>query len=439
MILLKNENSWIKLFEEFRIIESIEKRGFFVIDSKQINLERQARLMAKIDHSFQLPQVFADKKLSILPISRGKYIISDINIFSEFTHCEDSIIDFSFPEYIESIDYRNITSEAIAINGAYISGIIENFTQEELLLPTINGRMGTQSFDFSIYRNNKQKELLNICVRNSQIEIDAGFEGCNSLCLIEAKNTISSDFNIRQLYYPYRLWKSKIAKPVRPIFMTYTNGIFHLREYVFDDLMNYNSIRLINQKRYRIKENTSLVVNVELIQSLIKNTKIKAEPEIPFPQADSFERVINLCEILSYKESLTKENLISNYDFKQKDTFDTRQIDYYTNAARYLGFVERGRNENNEVSYFLTSRGISLFELPIIERQIEIVKAVLSHLVFNKVLQQYFKNAEVPSKTQIVDIMQNSNLYNVDSENTYNRRASTILSWINWILDLIEE
>jgi len=435
----KNETGWIKLFEEHRIFESIQKEGSFIIDSKKINVEREARLMAKVDHSFQLPKIFADNNLSILPISRGEYIISDIKTFSDFTPCEDPIIDFRFPEYIESLDYNNITSEAVAINGAYVSGIIEDFTQDKFLLPTVNGRMSSQAFNFNIYRNPPKSGFLNIGVQKSQIEIDAGFEGINSLNLIEAKNTISSDFIIRQLYYPYRLWESKISKPVRPMFLTYTNGIFHLREYVFDDLMNYNSIRLINQKRYRIKENTSLIINTETIQGLIHNSIIIPEPEIPFPQADSFERIINLCEILGNKISLTKEELISDYDFKQGDTFDMRQVDYYTNAARYLGFIERGRNENNEVCYFLTSKGNDLFELPIKERQIEFSKSILSHLVFNRVLSLYFNKAEIPTKVEIVHIMRNSNLYHVGSDDTFRRRASTILSWINWILDLIEE
>ena len=435
----KNETGWIKLFEDHKILESIQKAGSFIIDSKKINVEREARLMAKIDHSFQLPKIFADNNLSILPISRGAYIISDIKTFSDFTPCDDSIIDFRFPEYIESLDFNNITSEAVAINGAYVSGIIENFTQDKLLLPTVNGRMSSQAFNFNIYRNPPKSDFLNIGVEKSQIEIDAGFEGMNSLNLIEAKNTISSDFIIRQLYFPYRLWESKISKPVRPMFLTYTNGIFHMREYVFDDLMNYNSIRLINQKRYRIKENTSLVINTETIQGLIHNSIIISEPEIPFPQADSFERIINLCEILGNKVSLTKEELISDYDFKQSDTFDLRQVDYYTNAARYLGFIERGRNENNEVCYFLTSKGNDLFELPIKERQIEFSKSILSHLVFNRVLSLYFNKAEIPSKSEILQIMKDSNLYHIDSDDTFKRRASTIFSWINWILDLIEE
>lgn len=435
----KNETSWIKLFEKHKIIESIQQKGSFIIDSKQINVVREARLMAKIDHSFQLPKIFAENKLSILPISRGEYIISDIQTFFDFTPCEDPIIDFKFPEYIESLDFNTITSEAVAINGAYVSGIIEDFTQDQLLAPTVNGRMSSQAFNFNINRNNLTKDHLNIIVEKSQIEIDAGFEGLNSLNLIEAKNTISSDFIIRQLYYPYRLWELKISKPVRSHFLTYTNGVFHLREFAFDALSHYNSIRLIKQKRYRIKENTALIINTELIQSLLNNSKITLEPEIPFPQADSFERIINLCEILRNKTSITKEHLLSYYDFKQSDTFDMRQVDYYTNAARYLGFIERGRNENNEVCYYLTSKGTDIFELPLKERQIEFSKSILSHLVFNRVVSLYFGKAEIPTKSEIVQLMKESNLYHVQSEDTFRRRASTILSWVNWILDLIEE
>lgn len=115
-----------------------------------------------------------------------------------------------------------------------------------------------------------------------------------------------------------------------------------------------------------------------------------------------------------------------------------RQVDYYTNAARYLGFIERARNENNEVCYFLTSKGNNLFELPIKERQIQFSKSILSHLVFNRVLSLYFNKAEIPTKSEIVMIMKDCNLYHIDSDDTFKRRASTIFSWINWILDLVK-
>ncbi|WP_418391448.1 DUF7226 domain-containing protein, partial [Akkermansia sp.] len=49
------------------------------------------------------------------------------------------------------------------------------------------------------------------------------------------------------------------------------------------------------------------------------------------------------------------------------------------------------------------------------------------------------KKGNTPSKNEIVEIMKKSNLYNISSNETYKRRASTIISWSNWILGLIEE
>lgn len=81
------------------------------------------------------------------------------------------------------------------------------------------------------------------------------------MSLIEAKNSLSKDFLVRQLYYPYKLWSNKIAKNVRPLFLTYTNGIFHFREYAFEDPNHYNSLKLIRQKKYIIREGA---INIEL-------------------------------------------------------------------------------------------------------------------------------------------------------------------------------
>jgi hypothetical protein len=54
-------------------------------------------------------------------------------------------------------------------------------------------------------------------------------------------------------------------------------------------------------------------------------------------------------------------------------------------------------------------------------------------------LKLYFDKGNTPSKEEVVKIMKSSKLYNIDSEQTYRRRASTVLSWTNWILELIEE
>lgn len=437
----KNDIAWKKLFEKYSILEHIKSDGSFFITSDLINKFRQARLMTKFDHKFQLPSLFVKEDLSILPISRGEYIIAPMNTFCELHNNNVDIKDVSIPSYLESLDYVNITSEAMAINCAYASGVIHDFTGDTNLYPTVSGRMSSLSFDFKVESSIERNSYFDININNSQVEIDGGYEGLNSLNLIEAKNVISSDFLIRQLYYPFRLWENKVKKEVKPLFLVYSNGIFYLREYSFEDVNCYNSIRLVKEKKYRLKDSSYSIINMQTIQEILANSSIVEEPEVPFPQADSFERIVNLCEIIDRTEgkTISKEELSSNYDFTEKTSFDLRQVDYYTNAAIYLGFISKNKELDNSISYSLTNRGRALFQLHISERQIKFVEAILEHVVFKKALKLYLKNANKPSKAEIVSIMKESNLYNIDSISTFERRASTVMSWLDWIIDLIEE
>lgn len=421
----KNDIAWEAIFEEYRILDRLAKNDRVSISSMEINEFREARLMTKFDHRSQLPELFVEHKLSILPTSRGTYEIGAFETFCDFNKEDVEIVPVNFPTFLESIDYKDITSESIAINCAFISKILHDFTGEENLFPTVSGRMSSSLFDFAI--NSKQKTF-RINVENSQIEIDGGFEGDNSLNLIEAKNYISDDFLIRQLYYPYRLWSDKIVKRVRPIFLTYSNGIFDLRKYEFTNPELYNSIRLLQHKKYALQERD---INIENIQNILDNVQVTKEPELPFPQADSFERVINLCELLKQKGFISKEDITHNYDF------DHRQTDYYSNAAKYLGLIE-GRCENQQIGCTLTQDGIRIFNLPIVERQLEFVRLILSRAAFKNTLKLYFDKGDVPTKDEVIEIMKDARLYNIDSEQTYRRRASTVISWINWILELIE-
>lgn len=421
----KNDLAWEKLFEKYSILNRLANYERVAISSAEINAFREARLMTKFDHRSQLPELFAKHKLSILPTSRGTYEIGAFETFCDFNKEDVEIIPVEFPAFLESIDYKNIASESIAINCAFVSKILHDFTNEENLFPTVSGRMGSSSFNFAIKSN---RGAVRISVENSQIEIDGGFEGKYSLNLIEAKNYISDDFLIRQLYYPYRLWSSKIAKRVRPIFLTYSNGVFDLREYEFTDPELYNSIQLIQHKKYAVRERD---ISIENIQNVLDNIQVSKEPELPFPQADSFERVINLCELLRQKGFLSKEDVTHNYDF------DHRQTDYYLNAAKYLGLVE-DRNENQQIGCTLSQDGIRIFNLPIAERQLEFVRLILSRVAFKGTLKLYFDKGDAPTKDEVIEIMKNARLHGIASEQTYRRRASTVISWINWILKLVK-
>jgi hypothetical protein len=422
----KNDLAWEKIFEKYKIIDTLKNSSHVIISANDINKFREARLMTKFDHRSQLPKLFADNNLSILPISRGSYTIGRFEIFHNFSEDNVEIERICFPDFIESLNHQDITSEATAINCAFICEIIHDFTSEDFLCSTVSGRMSSSTFDFKI---DSDRGLSDISVCNSQIEIDGGYEGTNSLNLIEAKNYISDDFLIRQLFYPYKLWSQKIHKQVRSIFLTYTNGIFHLREYMFADDEHYNSLQLVKQKKYAIRDG---VINIEIIQQILNSTIVKAESKVPFPQADSFARIVNLCELLNEQDTLTKDKITQKYNFTP------RQTDYYFNAGKYLGWLDR-KKENGVVAFCLTKEGINLFRFPIFKRQIKFIESILSHAIFNNTLKIYFKNGTLPPEQDIIRLMYDSNLGRVKSEKTYRRRATTVISWINWIIELVEE
>lgn len=420
----KNDAAWQLLFEKYDILRRIEQDGSFQISATQIKEYREPRLMVKFDHTINLPKLFKQNGLSILPITRGDYIISHFDAYHKFEPVSSDITRISLPNFIQSLDVDYITSEAIALNCAYVSGIMADFLEDEQLVPTVSGRMGSGNFDFEI-RDIQHKINRVVKVHNSQIEIDAGYEGLQKLALIEAKRDLSDDFLVRQLYYPFRVWSYRVNKVVKPIFLIYSNGIFHLYEYQFTNPTEYSSLMLVKQKNYTVEED--MTITTEEINQLLDAVQVAKEPKIAFPQADSFERVINLCELLQ-EHPMTRGEITINY------AFDIRQTNYYTDAARYLGLVDKQRN--NDITFTLTSKGESILRLSYKQRQLSFCKAILSHKVFADCLRLWFNQGKI-DKQVIVEIMKRNYLYNVESESTYIRRASTIKGWLDWIVGLL--
>lgn len=429
----KNEIAWEKLFYEYKILEQIAENGKFVISANQIKEVREPRLMTKFDHHINLPEIFDKNKLAILPITRGEYVIGHFDIYHSFEKEPVDITRVQLPAYVQSLNIDNITSEAIALNAAVASGIIAEFLEEEpgSLFSTVSGRMGSGSFSFHVNHIAKGQPSYCINVDRSQVEIDAAYEGINYLSLFEAKRDLADDFLVRQLYYPFRLWKDRVSKEVKTVFLIYSNGIYRVMEYAFDDVNNYNSLRLVKQKRYSIEDTT---ITMEDILSVLDQTDPVLEPDnIPFPQANSFERVINLCELIkSSNEELTKDKVTENY------AFDERQSNYYTDAARYLGLIERSYNEKREPVYTLTSKGLKILSFDFKHRQLEFCKCILQHTVFAKALTRYLKAGVMLTKPDVVQLMKEAKIKRIN-ENTMDRRSSSVIGWINWIVSLNNE
>ncbi len=420
-----NDTAWEKLFDKYHILAEIERNGQFVISANQIKEFREPRLMTKFDHKINLPGIFVDNDLSILPITRGDYIISSFSAYKEFDEPSKDIQKISVPAHIQSLMPQFLVSEAIALNCANACGILNDFLEDDELVPTVNGRMSSGNFEFCI---NTALGTKNITVSNSQIEIDAAYEGIHFLSIFEAKRDLSDDFLIRQLYYPFRVWSERVTKPVKPVFLIFSNGMFNLYQYRFENPKSYNSLKLVKQKNYLITTEICLAD----IENLLRTVPLVQEPDIAFPQADRMSRIVNLIELLNEKP-MTKQDITSEY------AFDERQTNYYTDAGRYLGLIEKSNDEEGNILFRLSACGHRIMALGYKERQLAIATQILMHKVFSETLKLHLQYGEMPDKQTIIRIMKCSNLYHVEADSTYLRRSSTVVCWVNWILGIIDE
>ena len=397
----------------------LERRGYFYIGARELERlsGRQPRLMAKHDFSTSRPWIFQRLRLGIVPVSRSEYLVGRFNLYERFPETQrGEVRTLELPAGLDTLSLEAVSSEAVALNGASASGMLEDFLGCAPLQATVAGRMSTHGLKVRL------PDLgVDVAVDRAQMEIDGGFESLEHLVLVEAKNHLSEDFNIRQLYFPYRRFQQRLAKDVVPVYLVYSNGIFHLYRYEFRDPADFRSIALVDSARYAL---SSSHLDAQAALDIVRAVAPEPEPAVPFPQANSFERVVNLLELIAL-QPLSKAEITQRYDF------DPRQADYYANAARYLGLAEPV-----EDTWEPTERGRRVIEQPQRDaRNGALIRALAARRVFREVLELSLARGAVASTAEICAAMDGLGL----SLATSRRRASTVARWTQWVLDTVAE
>lgn len=426
----KNDEAWEKLFKDFDIINEVENNGFFFISANDIKKYREPRLMTKFDSKSALPSIFSKNSLSILPNSRGTYVIGKFEAYAELEYEELSPESVSIPDYIQTFNEFNVTSEAVALNVAQMTGMIDKVLDNSLeqypAVATITGRLKSGEIAYTIPLRGGEGKF-DFTVNNSQVEIDAGFETFDKLAVIEAKSFIPKDFMVRQLYYPYRLFqKLDLDKKVLPIYFTHADGIYAFHIFDFVDENNYGSLKKIKQLNYIVDE--YLDISMDDIMNISDRGGNLIVDSAPFPQADNFTRVLDLMRRINHP--MTKEKIAEMYGF------NPRQSDYYANALIFLDLAER--TDQPEKSIQLTKLGRQLSKMPNNNtRNVKIIEQILRDKCFNEVFQEFMiKSGDIDNKLIQNIILKNA--YNVSSVSTARRRMSTVISWIKWIISVSE-
>lgn len=228
------------------------------------------------------------------------------------------------------------------------------------------------------------------------------------------------DFIIRQLYYPYKVWKKVTNKEVIPIMLIKHDNIFNFFVYEFLDENNYNSINLKKIKRYILDEIYN-PIEVSDIQNVMSQVEfVNEDNNIPFPQANSFYRVLDLINELNNQE-LSANDIADIYEF------DIRQANYYLAAAQYLGLTIKDKN------YKLSNQGKQIMKMNHKNKNLAIIRIILSHKPFYYALEQYLTNFEFDYSKIAKVIHENRDEIN---SSTAERRTSSVIAWVKWIIEL---
>jgi len=250
----KMNESWEKIFEDYRIFDHDFDKSPFIIDAGQIKKatksfsevgSREVRILCKQDTREDRPEVFVEHGLFILPIRNGEYAIIrgegyvDIPPIIGDTSTYTSKLDFQ-PETSRVGD-----SEMQHLDFAYATSLVRTFMQDESLILAIRGRKYTPKFSFRVGSHE-------ITAKGVQTEVDAGYEGKQQIVLVEAKNNAPTNVIIRQLFYPFRQWQHESQKPVKTLFFVKRENTYSLWQFVFDDVNDYNSIQLERSQCFEI-------------------------------------------------------------------------------------------------------------------------------------------------------------------------------------------
>jgi hypothetical protein len=418
-----NASAWAEVFEKHQVLESVSARGFADLTAKELGQFREARHLGKIDHEENLPPCFSENQLSILTTSNSSYRVGPFKTFQKLPKWQtpgSDVETLSFPKDLETLDFNNLTGEPGVINAAHASEMLTEFCGEQVRL-TVAGRMRTPDFSYEVDTFNGTPHT--ISVDRAQIEIDGGYEGSKAFYVFEVKNHSASNFNLRQLYYPFRTWLPRIKKPVVPIFLTLSNDVFDFYKFDFDNPLNYSSAKLTSHKRFMLQH--SPPAEKDLVQKAKEGLGRRTPHTVPFPQADDFEKVIDLVSIM-LSSPKTVDELSTYYGF------DPRQSDYYFNAAKFLGLGATEKREDGVTYRIATSLAQVIFSKPYREKYSSLAALVLGIDSVAKAYLDWMQTGIKPSKARVEAILSSSSDSDGLGLSTIDRRASTVLAWANW-------
>jgi len=420
---------WRKFLQQPQVSETLKRDDFILFTSKDVNKVARSfekgpdfRLLSKFDKREDLPDIFIEQNINILPISRSEFMLGSFQEYSDFERGNPAQIDkFISPNLLTLQGTSTEWNENSWISAGVASGALNKaFGDDEELIRTLTGRMGAGSWSFKI---NGKNGAYPIELKNPQIEIDSVLETNRAIYIIEAKRVKETNFLVRQLYFPYRKLLSDMGikdKPVIPVFYEINSDSQYarVRIYDFSDVNNYNSIKEVRRFEFQLIDANESITLDQLLQFAKSVITRKTETHL-FPQANNVDRYVALVNTLA-KHPLNVQEISRLIDM------DPRQGKYYPDILVYFNLAQY----NDDKKYELTKLGKHINKQVPGQRNLMFAYEILRVELFNTL---FLKHVAIPlSNAEIISEMKKEQL--ALSENTMNRRASSVRNLLNWIM-----
>ena len=420
---------WQLIFEHLDILQKIKETGYFVIKKDLILKNSRDRHMVEWKTNDDIPEIFSNNGLDLLYLGNYNYMIAPFNLRETIPNNSTKVYS-KFINQIESFETINVNEVSSTENISFYlneANFINDFFKEDANFLTKSSYEKKFSLSYNIEIKDKNYRIK---VLNTKMKTDALFENEDSITIVKISNDFTNDLLISELYYPYVYFTEKYNKNVRFIFVQYFNNIFRLIEYMFTDRENIGSLEWLNEKRYSLL-NTEL--SLDDIGVLLKQIKVNTDDnmkntDIPFIQANSFDKVISMLDYL-------KDNTSSKTELAKFLNVGERQVGYYFNAGRYLNLFEK-RVESHQHIYTLSDLGNSIVNLDYRKRHLKLISLILEHQIFNDIFHKIFDEGTLPEKNEVLSLMKKYNVCAIS--NTTGRRADSVLAWMKWILELVD-
>ncbi len=409
---MTNNEAWKRLFAELHILDRLAADGRFDLEAGQIKTltGKEPRNMSKWDTRDSRPDVLKKADVTILPTSRHGYTLVRGDGYCSIP--TPGPAQYHSPAKLQpytTLPWKDeLTKESAAIDVAAISLMLQKFTGDHELALTIRGRSGTPAFAFRFHGKDRLHQL---AIDRAQVEVDAGFEG-DKIWLLEAKLGEPADFLVRQLYYPWRLWRDLTEKEVVPVFLCYVNKTFGLFRYAFEAVEDYHSVQLREHGWFTLDEPSRVRPLAELFGQTRPDRRRPGE--VPFPQADTLGTVITTVELFAHEAARTT-------DIAAAMNFDDRQGIYYSAAARWLGFVDRWLHVTPEGERFVRASRWQRFEL--------VFCAVAGTPIFREAIQARLDDRSL-NEDEVTERIERAGYA---TKTTARRRSKTVASWLDWL------